>query len=347
VNIIDQKDCCLQVLLTGRELFVQARKTDLRGSGRILYLLPYLVQEEERKLYVEGEEILKHDQRQEWWNLYKKASGVDTLAWPPSLDNGNWREFTAQPLLIHLLALSLKGGIAKLPEEVNRNKVYEDLVVTIYTRSWADSRHAGIKDIERDEFFEILEIIARSIWYGNGRTASIQEIEVACAKNPRITVLLERLQHEYEYDSRAKIIGMMTAFYFRSLDGDPREKKFEFTHKSFGEYLLARLVVKELDYIHKQFNDRHHATRDPWDEPKCLAEWAEFFGLSRMDEYLFDFVLDEIRLRHMNDPAQVEDWQQTLCDFIGYMLKRGMPMHKLERSKSLRETLGNEPRKRD
>lgn len=335
VNIIDQKDCCLQVLLTGRELFVQARNTDLRGSGRILYLLPYLVQEEERKLYVEGEEILKHDQRQEWWNLYKKAIGDDTLAWPTSLDNGNWREFTAQPLLIHLLALSLKGGMAKLPEEVNRNKVYESLIDSIYMRPWADSRHAGIKDLEREEFFEILEIIARSIWYGNGRTASVQEIEKACTKNPRITALLERLQREYEYNSRAKIIGMMTAFYFRKLDGDPSEKTFEFTHKSFGEYLLARLVVKELDYIHQQYKDRHHATRDPWDEPKCLAEWAEFFGTSRMDEYLFAFVLDEIRLRHMNDPAQVEDWQQTLCYFIDDMLKRGMPVHELECSKQL------------
>jgi len=35
-----------------------------------------------------------------------------------------------------------------------------------------------------------------------------------------------------------------------------------------------------------------------------------------MDEYLFNFVLDEMRLHHQQNPADVAAWQQTLCNLI-------------------------------
>jgi uncharacterized protein YjbI with pentapeptide repeats len=48
-----------------------------------------------------------------------------------------------------------------------------------------------------------------------------------------------------------------------------------------------------------------------------------------MDEYLFNFVLDEIILDQQQNPKNVVAWQQTLCHLISFMLQHGMPMERL------------------
>ncbi len=49
-----------------------------------------------------------------------------------------------------------------------------------------------------------------------------------------------------------------------------------------------------------------------------------------MDDYLFKFVLDEMRLHFLQNPAIVSAWQQTLCHLISFMLLHGMPMERLD-----------------
>ena len=46
-----------------------------------------------------------------------------------------------------------------------------------------------------------------------------------------------------------------------------------------------------------------------------------------MDRYLFDWICGEMQLRPVEQVAQ---WQQLFCDLIGYMLRQGMPMEKLD-----------------
>jgi len=46
-----------------------------------------------------------------------------------------------------------------------------------------------------------------------------------------------------------------------------------------------------------------------------------------MDGYLFNFVLNEMRLQDLSD---INRWQQILSDLISLMLHRGMPMERLE-----------------
>jgi hypothetical protein len=105
-----------------------------------------------------------------------------------------------------------------------------------------------------------------------------------------------------------------------------RKKTFEFTHKSFGEYLTAKRIVREVRLIHKKLKDRQNDPDEGWDEREALKRWAILCGASVMDEYLFNFVVDEMPLQ---DPSDVGDWQQTLCHLIGFMLRHGMPMERL------------------
>jgi uncharacterized protein YjbI with pentapeptide repeats len=143
--------------------------------------------------------------------------------------------------------------------------------------------------------------------------------------------LLTRFKNGFQEDSKASVTRLLTAFYFRQSGNDNSgEKTFEFTHKSFGEYLTARRIVREVRLIHKKLEDRQTDPDDAWDERKALKRWAILCGSSAMDEDLFKFVIYEVRLEHLQDSSHVAKWQQTFCDLIGFMLRHGMPMERLD-----------------
>jgi len=82
-------------------------------------------------------------------------------------------------------------------------------------------------------------------------------------------------------------------------------------------------------YIHRKLQKRYDDSYDNWDERSALHHWALVCGASAMDGYLFNFVLDEMRLHHKQTPSDVAAWQQTLCHLISFMLRHGMPMERL------------------
>jgi uncharacterized protein YjbI with pentapeptide repeats len=337
VERFNQRETCVQVLIGGRELVVQANETDFRKEGQILHVLPYFVPEDDRKNYVDAKKLLKQDQRQLWWQNYGAASGSDYTGLPTELDQGNLTEITAQPLLNYLVALSLQRGELKFSEETNLNAVYADLLKAIYERGWAGHQHAAIQGIEEKDFVRILEEIALAAWHGNGRTTTVQEIERHC-DNSNLKNLLTRFQEGFREDSKASITRLLTAFYFRQSGHDHSgDKTFEFTHKSFGEYLTARRIVQEVQYIHRKLEDRYNDSYEDWDERRALHRWALVCGSSAMDEYLFKFVLNEMRLHHQQNSANVAVWQQSLCHLISFMLRHGMPMELLNPRPSFQE----------
>ncbi len=331
VERFNQHKTCVQVLISGREVVVQANETAFRKEGQIFYVLPYFLPEHDRKRhYVDTEKLLEKDQRQLWWKRYGKASGRGYTGLPPELNQGNLTEITAQPLLNYLVALSLQRGALKFSEETNLNAVYADLLKAIYERGWAGYQHAAIQGIEEKDFVRILEEIALASWHGNGRTTTVKEIQSHC-DNSGLKKLLTLFQRGFQDDSKASITRLLTAFYFRQSGNDNSgEKTFEFTHKSFGEYLTAKRIVREVRLIHKKLEDRKTDPDEGWDERDALKRWAILCGSSAMDEYLFNFVLDEVRLQHLQDSSHVAKWQQTFCHLIGFMLRHGMPMERLD-----------------
>jgi len=329
VDRFNQQKACLQVLISGRELVVQANETAFRKEGQILYVLPYFLSEDERKRYIDTEKRLEQDQRQLWWQRYGKASGRGYAGLPPELEQGNLTEITAQPLLNYLVALSLQRGELKFSEETNLNAVYADLLKAIHERGWAGYQHAAIQGIEEKDFVRVLEEIALASWHGNGRTTTVKDIEKHC-DNSGLKSLLTRFQTGFQEDSKTSVTRLLTAFYFRQSGHDHSgENTFEFTHKSFGEYLTAKRIVREVKLIDKKLADRKNDPDEGWDERQALHRWALLCGASAMDEYLFNFVMDEVRLQMLQDPSEVAKWQKTFCELIGFMMKHGMPMERL------------------
>jgi uncharacterized protein YjbI with pentapeptide repeats len=82
--------------------------------------------------------------------------------------------------------------------------------------------------------------------------------------------------------------------------------------------------------IHKKLEDRQTDPDEGWDEREALQRWAILCGSSAMDEDLFKFVIYEVRLDHLQDSSNVAKWQQSFCHLIGFMLRHGMPMERLD-----------------
>ena len=120
---------------------------------------------------------------------------------------------------------------------------------------------------------------------------------------------------------------LLAAFYFRQ-HGSRRdgERTFEFTHKSFGEYLTARRIVRAIKRMHDERQRQRDAVDDGWSERDALKHWAEICGPSTMDAYLHRLVQNELRLQPVE---QVAAWHDTICELIGYLLAQGMPMQML------------------
>jgi hypothetical protein len=325
----NQRETCLQVLISGRELVVQANETDFRKDGQILHILPYFLPEHDRKSFIDVKKVLEQDQRQLWWQNYGAASGSGYTNLPSELDQGNLIEVTAQPLLNYLVALSLRRGKLQLSEGTNLNAIYADLIKAIYERGWAEHQHTALQGITEEDFVRILEEIALAAWHGNGRTTTVGEIERHC-ESSNLKNLMIRFQEGYQPNSKASITRLMTAFYFRQSGHDHSgDKTFEFTHKSFGEYLTARRIVQEVGYVHRKLKDRYNDSYENWDERTALHRWRLVCGASAMDEYLLNFILDEMRLHHKQTQDDIAAYQQTLCDLISFMLVKGMPMERL------------------
>ncbi|MDY6786060.1 MAG: pentapeptide repeat-containing protein [Cyanobacteriota bacterium] len=340
VNQFNYHQMRLQVLISGREVVVQANRSKFRQPHQLLYLLPYFVTEAEKRgeeyNFVDEYHLLNEDRRQLWWQLYGQAKGKLYDGLPPELNRDNLVEITRQPLLNYLIALSIERDKLQFTEDTNLNEIYGDLLEAVYERGYEKHSYRVTEGIEKEEFVGILEEIALACWHGDGRTTTVKEIEAHC-ENSGMKEILRRFQESFQEDSKACVTRLLTAFYFRESGGiRESEKTFEFTHKSFGEYLTARRIVEELREIHHELEERKKNLRKTYDKRQALIDWAMLCGVSAMDEYLFGFVVDELRLQ---DVEEVKYWQKMLCRLIEVMLVNGMPMEGLKERPNFHEEM--------
>jgi Pentapeptide repeats (8 copies) len=316
-----RRDLKLQVLLSGRDVVVQANSSEFRKEGQILHVLPYWTTKETND--VDPQNLLNIDLRNQWWQNYGVVTGRGYAQLPEGLAQKNLVEITAQPLLNYLIALSYGRGKLQISETSNLNEIYADLLEAIYDRGWADRRqHPALQGVEQPNFIRILEEIALASWHGDGRTTTVREIEAHCDSSG-----LKQLLEVFQEGAKSGVTRLLTAFYFRQSGNAPSgDRTFEFTHKSFGEYLTARRIVRGIGLIHKQLETRKEDCDLGWDEREALKHWAGLCGPSAMDQYLVIFLRNEVRLCN---PKLVSQWQSTLCHLIEVVLVKGLPMELL------------------
>ncbi|MCF6436336.1 pentapeptide repeat-containing protein [Pseudoalteromonas sp. MMG022] len=315
-----------QALITGREMAVQSVAAKLRGLQQLLYVLPYFVEQDEDtddSEYIDPEKLLATDLRDTWWQNYGRAKGASYEKLPEQLAISQLQPITQEPLLNYLVALSFERGEVVFDEHLTLNQIYQDLLDAVYHRQWDHGGYKQTRDLEKPHFIRVLEEIALAVWHGNGRVASISKIQQQC-ESSRVTKYLEVFQES----ATSGISRLLTAFYFRQselLDG--QDKTFEFTHKSFGEYLIARRIVREVAAITSEVN-RNIADPDVgYDQISAKARWAKLSGPTALDEYIFNFLVDEVSLRHIDD---VQQWQTCFAGLFSRTLRKGMPVEELQ-----------------
>lgn len=313
-------------LITGRELSIQGNTNQFRIDKQILHLLPYKIEISFfEKLSTEQMRLIEIDQRNDWWIKYGLLKGKNFLKMPEGLNLKRLDEITEQPLLNYLVALSVERDKIKFTTQTNLNDIYRDLLEGVYERAYEKRQHKIIELLTLKDFCRILEEIAVSAWHGGDtRTTSVKQIERHIEKN-NLKPLLER----FKTDAKSGIIRLLTAFYFREFGIQDGEQTFEFTHKSFGEYLTAVRLVKQVERISKQLNIKKANYDDGWDEESALNVWLEMTGKTAMDDYLFSFVKDEVACY---DNGTLVSFQKSCSQLLSYVINNGMPMLKERKS---------------
>ena len=327
----NQQGVKLRVLISGRELVIQENELEFRRQRCIFTLLPYFMHglsEIEEHLVQDGEEysdpekLLKNDLRQRWWKNYGALTGKSYAGLPEELNREDLAEVTAQPLLNYLVAISLARNKLDFSKDINLNLVYADLVVAVHERGYEKHPHVCIRHMALDDFFRVLEEIGLAAWHGDGRTTTVREIQEHCNASG-LGVMLDRFQE----GAKAGVTRLLAAFFFRHYgqraSGDPT---IVFTHKSFGEYLTARRIVRAINKVVRELTHRSESLDEGWDERDALKHWAQICGPSAITPYLHSFLLNEIKLRSSDELAQ---WQTRLASLFSYMLQHGMPMEQL------------------
>ncbi|MBV8857409.1 MAG: pentapeptide repeat-containing protein [Acidobacteria bacterium] len=312
----------LKVLISGRELSVQSNTSDFKRPKQVLHVLPYFVSDDSRKQYADARSLLKQDQRQQWWANYGKVSGNKYKGLPKELGRDELSEITSQPLLNYLVALSFTRGEVDLATESNLNIIYRDLLKAVYNRGWAGGRNLALQGVAEDKFVRWLEEIAVAAWHGDGRTTTLEEIKSHTESGGAANLL-----NLFEEGADKGITRLLMAFYFRRAGvRESGEKTFEFTHKSFGEYLTAKRIVRLLGDMHEEL-ERHGENVDKgWDERAALVRWIKLCGQSPLDRYIFQFMENEVRSA---GASVAVGWQETLCKLIEFELRQGLPMEQV------------------
>jgi uncharacterized protein YjbI with pentapeptide repeats len=326
----------LRVLISGRELVVQDTELEFRKQRQILNILPYYstyqtlnslseekVIDSSGNTYLDAKKLLKVDLRDLWWENYGRLTGNAYYKMPPELHRQDLDEITAQPLLNYLVALSYNPQKMNFEKDININTIYSNLIEAVYERGYESHKHESIRHMSLKDFVRVLEEIGLASWHGDGRSTTIKEIEELAHQSG-----LDKLLEPFKEGAKVGVTRLLAAFFFRKYgDRNSGDPTFIFTHKSFGEYLTSKRIVRELEKISRQRKQRLSDPDDGWDEKESLKHWTQITGPTEMSHYLHSFFVKEIQLKNFNE---LSEWQWIIGDLFNYMLRYGMPIEQLK-----------------
>lgn len=160
---------------------------------------------------------------------------MDRFGWLTSI-----REvINTQPLLNYLLALSFTRKKIDFTKGINLNLIYEDLVAAVHQRGYETHPHPTIRHMSLNDFGRVLEEIGLASWHGDGRTTTVSEIKEHC-----IASGLESMLDKFQEGVEEGVTRLLAAFFRKFGQRSSGDSTFVFTHKSFGEYLTSRRIVR-------------------------------------------------------------------------------------------------------
>jgi len=313
-----------KILVTGRmpSFQVAIRSSSKTGSSalEVCNFLPMRTQsyrtEGEKAVFSNDEyrgsdELIKADQRSDWWQKYSTALGKDETV-PDAIQGDAFTELTAEPLLCYLLALS--GYLEENYEEAakNPNIVYRALMDKVWERGWR-GKSSGATALSRTDFNILFETMAIAAWHGGEpRVATIENFSNALA-----VMKSQDIFDNFCSENGDDVTNLAVNFYLKKSETEGRG--FEFTHKSFGEYLTARALLRSAQQASKIASARLEYGAEEW--LNIVRDGVTTNEISRFLKGEAHLLSAETALAIRND----------LIGILEYALDSGLPVQKQER----------------
>jgi len=263
--------------------------------------------------------LIEADQRDEWWLRYALAVNEDPDV-PLIYKAIEYEPLTNEPLLCYLLAISktYKQSIKVLAG--NEASLYGALIDSIWERGWGDplgplsDGRVGLgARLSKEEFNRLLEAFSYSAWIGGAlRVSSQQNFERALG-----FLKMQELWHRFNNDMSRDLATLALTFY---LKGSDEENGFEFTHQTFAEFLLARMLLTTFIDMCVEYE------KASADHEALHLRWLTFSGEGSMEPKIIDF----LRLIANTLPqAQIQRVVRSGKGLLEAMLRHGLPTHRL------------------
>jgi len=233
----------------------------------------------------EQKDIASLDQRAIWWGRYAAAVGAPSP--PPNfLSAPKLAELTREPLLCYLLALSGYDAEGAQLAAGNLNLIYRELIDEVWRRGWGEGqgneRRAGAgRFLNQENFNRLMETIALAGWQGGDTRVCSQSSFLNATKALRTKTAWD----DFVRDNGDDITNLAMNFYLKSAEIETRG--FEFTHKSFGDYLAGRAILRvAFDLISLVDRRIEHA----------MKEWFDVTSAGNLTNELLDHMRRELLL---------------------------------------------------
>gem|GEM_PF-1713844 len=327
-------------LLLGRHIAVQQGTEGFgRQKPRIFEIPPLKLEEEALEETNWGEEHPPTDRRMEWWERYKSAqdqanSELATLIPGESLlRSGRLDGVTDQPVLNAMLAQYLNATGPTTPaekfeelqsEEFNPASLYDAMLHGVFWNEWNQNttlEKIGASDPEAVASFIILmEEVALATFQNDTRRASRIDVN-----------RLIKFSDHHSKDSARQALALvvprgslvsferaLVTFYLRAAEGGSKsDQVFEFTHKSFAEYLLARRLLRAAA----------HTNQRALDESSSI--WAKTFGGTQISRNAITLLRHEATRQTLGAKDAVESLISSLEVLAGGVIGHGFPVDSL------------------
>ena len=285
------------VIVTGRDAIfgnVEGPTTTLPGER--FHLLSYHVREHEpglpsREDYSDPNGLLLTDNREGAFRRFAEAKGQPFDDLPEMYRRDNLHDLSAQPLLNYFMLTSAPGEIS----DGNLAGIYSNLFERLHARNRnvqnrPQDEGKPAAGIDQNSFDRAFEAMAVAAWRTGGtRAASWEEVLAEVDREdsyPRADESrLSAVFHAGRLDPGAQKPFRLAAAFFSRND---QATGVEFTHKSFGDYLYARRLAKEIASMADEL------TRSPAAEAGMLHFWEELTSEQRMSQEVRRFLELEI-----------------------------------------------------
>ncbi len=307
------------LLLAGRPGAAEATDAMSRAEGARLHVLRFRIKDEWRGLFDDGT-LAEQDQRPDWWRRFGCDDGLPPVLQQP---NPHLTSLTEQPLLNWLVAqiLTLEGAERAATID-GLHELYSRLfghVLDRVNRRDANDPLEAIDRLKRDDLERMLEEVAVAAWHNGGdRTVPFPEVRKRLENAE-----LDRHLSCLTTDRDEALTCLLDSFFCRAHAGQTH-RAVEFTHKSFGQFLTAKRIVREVESLHDLLDRRGGRNT----LLNALGDWLALCGPAAMDRDLLDFLRSEMAaaVRDEQGKRTVTHWRESLARLFEESVRQGMPL---------------------